>query len=236
MDRKDIIEPTVPGMPAKVGGSFLGRLLTQLRNAGNLLKMSGPNTAGPTRPSPAIAQSAKSMMKAVGFQKLDLKFANQVLGGVLAGLMILVFYVALSERPDINSVKAAVDQIKFPDMESRQIAKFQDLAVYLDRVQQRDIFNIFEVKKEPEEAKPVEPPLSEPPPPPKVPIQDKAKGLKLIGISWGRNPKAMIRNEKNQEVYFLGIGENIKGTDIYIKDVLQNEVVIISEDDTMSML
>jgi type II secretory pathway component PulC len=154
----------------------------------------------------------------------------------LAGLICLTGYFAFGERSDISSVTAAVSKIKFQDIEEKVITSFQDLAFYLDQVQTRDIFNEFEEPKPPPPVvKPVKPPPP-PPPPPKVTIQEKAKNLKLMGISWGADPKVIIKNEGNQEVLFLEEGQKIEGTDIRVKEIKKDQVIISSEGDEMKLL
>ena len=106
----------------------------------------------------------------------------------------------------------------------------------MDQIKKRDIFSAFVEKVE----VPVEvvEPVKEPelPPPPVVSIEQKAKDIKLIGISWGKNPKAMIRNTSTQDVQFVTIGEKIDGTDLEIKEIFKSEVILISEDQEMSLM
>lgn len=163
----------------------------------------------------------------------DLKSVNRILMVILAGLVVLTVYVAFRRRPDIASVTAAVSRIKFQKAEAGEPAAFQPLPFYLDQIKTRDIFNPFEEAKAP--VQPVEPPPP-PPPPPKVTIQEKARNLKLIGISWGDTRRAIIRDERTQEVHFLREGDTIKGTEIGVKKILKTEVILSSDGDEMSML
>ncbi len=189
-----------------------------------------------TKPDSAGEKPAASLIpEALSVHKLDLKTVNQVLGLILAGLIALTVYVAFGEQPNISSVAAAVSKIKFQDIEDKAIMSFDKLSFYLGQIKTRDIFNEYEEPKPPAPVvKPVEPPP--PPPPPKVTIEEKAKGLKLMGISWGSAPKVIIKNNKTQEVYFLKEGEVIKGTEITVKQILKDEVVITSDDEDMKML
>ena len=66
-------------------------------------------------------------------------------------------------------------------------------------------------------------------------IAEKAKNLKLSGISWGKNPKAIVQDTSSQEMYFVKEGETIKGTEIIVKKIMKEEVVITSDGDEMSM-
>jgi len=231
---EQLFKETKRGGPSPIdGNSPKGKLADTFKSIRNLFSKpwlrAGAKPEAQTQTVPAL------FSKIFSAQKLDLKSINQVLALVLAGLICLTGYFAFGERSDISSVTAAVSKIKFPDMEEKVITPFQDLAFYLDQVQTRDIFNEFkEPKPPPPVVKPVEPPP--PPPPPKVTIQEKAKNLKLLGISWGADPKVIIKNGSTQEVLFLEEGQKIKGTDIRVKKILKDEVMISSEGDDMKLL
>lgn len=165
-------------------------------------------------------------------QKLNLKSANQILVLILAGLVALTGYVAFGEKPNVASIATAISERKVQDIEGKTIEPFKKLSFYLKQIKKRNIFNEFE---EPKPPPPVIKPV-EPPPPPKVTIEEKAKDLKLMGISWGSNPKVIIKDMKTQEVYFLKKGETIEGTEIIVEKILRGEVVISSDDEKMNML
>jgi len=121
------------------------------------------------------------------------------------------------------------------DVVTKPITPFREIGYYLDQIKKRNIFTAYqEPKQAPPPAVKEEPPP--PPPEPKVPIEQKAKNLKLIGISWGDNPKAMIRDTGTQEVLFLSEGEKVQDTDLTIKQVTKDEVILTSEGQEMSLL
>lgn len=181
----------------------------------------------------AEAKTASALLPAAFSEhKLDLKSINQMLSLLLAGLVALTVYFTFGERPNISSVTSAVSKITFQDLGGKTATSFQDLAFYLDQIKKRDIFNEFANPKPPP---PVVKPKA-PPPPPKVTIQERAKHLKLMGISWGSKPTVIIKNQSTQEVYFLGEGQKVKGTEINVRKILKDEVVIGFEDDEMKML
>ncbi|MCK5177988.1 MAG: hypothetical protein KAR32_00530 [Candidatus Omnitrophica bacterium] len=187
-------------------------------------------------PDGAKVKAPAALLPAVfSAQKLNLKSANQILALILAGLVALTGYVAFGKKPNVASIATAVSERKFQDIEDKTIEPFEKLSFYLKQIKKRNIFNEFEEPKPPPPViKPVEPPL--PPPPPKVTIEEKAKDLKLMGISWGSDPKVIIKDMKTQEVYFLKEGEMVEGTEIIVENILRNEVVISSDDEKMSML
>ena len=227
----------VPPVGGREGGGIKG-ILGGLRGILSRVTGRGRKPSGAAAPAAQKKSPLTKLFEAFSFQKLDLKFINRILVAVLAGLVILTFYVIFRKRPDVTSVKAAVSKINFLDIEPVKSAAFQNVTYYVEQAETRDIFNTFvEKREEPAVVVPVEPEKSpEPPSPPKVPIEEKAKDLKLIGISWGNDPKAIIKDQKTQEVHFVAEGELIEGTEVSVKEIKKDEVILFSEEDTMSLL
>ena len=188
--------------------------------------------------SGGTSQSSALMTAVLNIHKLDLKTVNQILGLVLVGLIALASYYGFSEHPTIEALTAAVSRIQYDPPEETVIVPFEELSVYQEEFAKRNIFKEYEEYKPP----PPPPPVVEevapppPPPPPKVTIQEKAKNLKLMGVSWGSAPKAMIQNQSSGEVLFLEQGQPIKGTEIKIKSIDVQGVIIESDGDEMKML
>jgi len=214
---------------------FRERIAGSLRDMRDLITK--PVAKG-SKPEAGIRKPAVSAPVMFSAQKIDLRLVNHVLIYVLIGLVVMTVYVIFRRRPDISSVTAAVSKIKFSEGEFKEIAAFQEISFYLDQIKKRDIFSIFQEKKavvQPvEPPKPAEPP--EPPPPPKVTIQEKSRNLTIMGISWGERPKAIIKNEGSGEIYFLNQGERIEGTDIDVKEILRDSVILSSDGDEMTLL
>jgi hypothetical protein len=229
-----IFQKETGGRPSGSGeGLSKGNIFRQIKSAFNtvLALLGGKPSGAAAKP----AASLKIMEAALNIHKLDLKTVNRVLVLVLVALSALAFYFGLSERPDIDSLTAAVSKARYEPPEETAIASFGELSAYLQEVKTRDIFNQYEEPKPPPPVvKKVEPPP--PPPPPKVTVQEKAKDLKLLGISWGESPKAMIKNNVTGEVLFLETGQKIKGTEIQVKSVDKDKVIIESDGDEMKML
>lgn len=74
------------------------------------------------------------------------------------------------------------------------------------------------VKKNP--SKPQEP---TPPNPLKI-LQERVKSLKLVGISWGEQPKAMIEDQVKKETSFLKVGETIN--EVKVKVILRDRAIL----------
>ena len=193
-----------------------------------------PQIKGSLKPAPNVKKATDLFSAIFSAQKLDLRSINQMLAIVLAGLAALTAYVIFRQPPNISAVTAAISKIKFQDLKADTIAPFDQLTSYLEQITKRDIFDEY-VEYVPPPAVKVEPP-SLPPPPPKITIQEKAKNLKLMGVSWGNSPKVIIKNESTQEVYFLEAGQKIEGTEITVKKISQEDVVISSDGDEMKML
>lgn len=162
---------------------------------------------------------------------IDLNVVNRMLVAVLVGLTAIVGHQVFRKQFRIEELMAAVSKIKFETSESKTIEDFQPAAYYLELVQERDMFNPA-TKVEKVVIKPPEPP---PPPPPKPQLQDMAKGLKMVGIAWGTSPKAMIKDEATQEIYFLQEKELIGKTQIEVRTILRDKVIIGYEQEEMGL-
>lgn len=222
-----------PKEPSPGGGSLKGSIVKAFVDIRGLFTKSAEKTP---KPAEEVKKPAVSMSSLFSARKIDLEFINKSLIFILIGLIFVVIYVTFRQRPDISSVMASVSRIKFTEVEPKEIKPFEQVSFYVDQMKTRDIFTVFEEKKEP--VKVEEPPPPPPPPPPsepKVTIEEKARNLKLMGISWGERPKAIIRDERAQDMYFLREGETIKGTDVKIKTITSDSVIIISGEDEMTM-
>lgn len=218
------------------GGSLQDRLMRTLLEARAFLvkPKTKEGNANEVKPVAGVKKPLVVVPAGFGSRGLDLKLANQVLVCVLALLTVLTVYAAFRQRPDIASVTAAISKIKFQEFESKAVESFQPAASYLEQVKTRDIFDEYRKKA-------IAPPVEvvkteEPPPAPKITIQDKVKNFKLIGISWRGVPKAIIRNEGSQEIFFLNGGDTIKDTDITIKEIMKTGVILSSVGEEMTLL
>lgn len=198
-------------------------------------KAKDDKSVGDPKSAPEVGKSTVVKPAVLKVQKINLKIINQILVMVLIGLVVLFLFVVLRERPEVSSVVAAISKIKLPEVESKPVVAFEKLSHYLDQIKKRDIFSIFQEKKAPVKVAEVVKVL-EPPPVPVVPIEQKAKNIKLIGISWGENPKAMIRNINTQNVQFVTVGGKIDDTDLEVIEILKNEVILSSEGQEMSLM
>ena len=98
--------------------------------------------------------------------------------------------------PKTQSVKAA------------PVEPFKPLDTYINAVKARDIFTAV-----PKEAIKGAPTSKEA----QAKLKEIARDLKLVGISWGENPKALIRSEKDKDTFFVKKGQNIGTTEAEVK-------------------
>jgi len=115
----------------------------------------------------------------------------------------------------------------------RGLAALRPFLDYLKEVEERDIFNPAPAPKpknlEPK-AKPLQPlkPLTPPQSNALQVLQAKVKTLKLVGISWGEDPVAMIEDTTKKETNFLKAGQSIN--EIQVKTILRDKVVLSYKD------
>ncbi len=177
-------------------------------------------------------------------QELNLKLINRGL------VVLLVFSVAgiawnmNRAQPSLKDLSSQVAAASPLAGEEQPLASLRPLAEYLGEVEKRDLFNPVlppkpkkpkskakpvkrpEVVKPPEGAKPLKRPEVAKPakPTPLEILEKKAKTLKLVGISWGETPIAMIEDTTKKETSFLKAGEF--SNEIQVKTILKDRVVL----------
>ncbi len=111
----------------------------------------------------------------------------------------------------------------------KELAALSPLLDYLKEVEERDIFTAAPAprpkKPEPKvkplnRLKPLKPPQSNS----LQVLQQKVKTLKLVGISWGEDPVAMIEDTTKKETNFLKAGQSIN--EIQVKAIFRDKVVL----------
>jgi hypothetical protein len=171
-------------------------------------------------------------------RELNLKLLNR---GLIALLVLVVAAIALNTqrvRPSPLDISRPVRSATPSAKEEQPLAALRPVEDYLREVEQRDLFNPVappppppEPQKEEAKAKaePVTPPAPTKPPEPTALsiLQEKAKALKLVGISWGPVPVAMIEDTAKRETSFLKGGDSIN--EMRIKAVLRDRVVLSYE-------
>jgi len=167
--------------------------------------------------------------------ELNLRLMNRA-------LIVFLILVGAGIAFNMNRVRAipkyltsrAVEQSPAAENEAgvkKELAALKPLLDYLKVVEKRDIFNPAPA---PMPIKPKAIPLQplKPLPPPQSNalqvLQKKVKTLKLVGISWGEDPVAMIEDTTKKETNFLKAGQSIN--EIQIKTILRDKVVLSYKD------
>jgi type II secretory pathway component PulC len=162
-------------------------------------------------------------------RELDLKLINR---GLIVLLVLVVAAIALNAqrvRPSALDFSREARATSLAVKEAQPLATLRPVEDYLKEVEQRDLFNPVAPsapKKAEAKAEPVKPPEATKPPEP-TPLEvlrERAKSLKLVGISWGPVPVAMIEDTAKHETSFLKERESIN--QIRIKAILRDRVVL----------
>jgi len=169
--------------------------------------------------------------------ELNLRLLNRA-------LIVFLILVGAGIAFNMNRVRAipkyltgrAVEQIPAAENEAgvkMELAALRPLLDYLKEVEKRDIFNPAPAPR-PIKPKPKAIPLQplKPLPPPQSNalqiLQKKVKTLKLVGISWGEDPVAMIEDTTKKETNFLKAGQSIN--EIQVKTILRDKVILSYKD------
>lgn len=163
-------------------------------------------------------------------RELSLKLVNRL-------LIVLLVFVLAGIAYNMNKVRATVENLSGQVAASRPsagaqqaLASLNPLAGYLKEFEKRDLFRpVIPPKPKEKEVKTPEPkkeqPAKKPPQPTSIEIlEKKAKTLKLVGISWGKNPVAMIEDTTSRETSFLKAGQFIN--EIQVKVIMKDRAVL----------
>ncbi len=163
-------------------------------------------------------------------RELSLKLVNRL-------LIVLLVFVLAGIAYNMNKVRATVENlsgqvaVSRPSAGAQQaLASLNPLADYLKEFEKRDLFRpVIPPKPKEKEAKTPESkkkqPAKKPPQPTSIQIlEKKVKTLKLVGISWGKNPVAMIEDTTSRETSFLKTGQFIN--EIQVKVIMKDRAVL----------
>ena len=158
-----------------------------------------------------------------GLYQLDIKVINRLL---MAVIIMLTLYLGSTLYFSIFAL-TNTPRMKLTAQEARdQITGIQNFSVlknavsyYLEKVQQRDIFKIGAA-----------PPPQQKAGGPKEPtpkIVEATQNLKLVGISWSKNPDAMIEDTAALRTFFVKRGQTIGR--VKIEAIFKDKVVLSYE-------
>jgi hypothetical protein len=154
------------------------------------------------------------------FEELNIELANRALLVVLFLLLAALVYGAVAHRPSLAKIVQSTANTQNP--EAVNLVKAGDLmplSFYVDQSRSRNMFLPAPLNS------------AEAPAPLKMAVDTgklkELKGdLKLMGIAWGKYPKVVIKNEKENKIYFLEEHQQVGSTGIEVKSILEHKVIV----------
>ena len=162
----------------------------------------------------AMSLSSLGARLAVLIGPVDLPRINQTLTVIAATLGLLCVMSPLLMQPRVARIVSRAQSTPGISVNGTPLEGLRPLEQYLQSMAQQDPFRVGETPRAaiaPEDA-------TSTGRDPRALIA----GLKLVGISWGQEPIAMI--EQQQQTYFLKKGERLG--DVTVKEILQDRVVL----------
>ncbi|MEE8423997.1 MAG: hypothetical protein V3S49_05595 [Thermodesulfobacteriota bacterium] len=169
------------------------------------------------------------------FQRKNIAFFIKVLKVVVVVLLLVISLdMFINYKHGVPKILPQQSTARPPRLETQKITQLKPPEFYLDRIKERDIFLKYveavpEKKELPvkEEVKPEET---------NQVIKEKAKNLKLVGIAWGEALEAMIEDGVEGRAYFLKEGESIGKTEVFIKKIYKDRVLLGYQDQELELL
>jgi hypothetical protein len=160
-----------------------------------------------------------------GLKEPNLKVLNRIFLIICLGLIAYSVTDFIFKRPDINKVyrNAQLMIRKIKNSKIPSLVEQHPFLHYFEMVRRRNIFSPVVLKEE--EKKPEVK---------KVSLDSLAKDLKLVGISWGKNPIVMIEDSKAKKTYFLKKGEMIN--EFKIDNILTDRVILSFGGETIQLM
>ena len=162
--------------------------------------------------------------------ELNLRLLNRVLVGVLVIVVIGIAFEMNDNRVIPKDLQGQPEPLSTsfgdPGEGELSLASIAPVTEYLNEVAKRNIFAPMPAPT----VKPRRPELKQttsfnpsPPNPVRI-LQEKVKSLALVGISWGRDPVAMIEDKASQQTSFLKVGDSING--LKVKAILRDRAIL----------
>ncbi len=157
-----------------------------------------------------------------GLREPNLKVLNKFF--FIFSFVLLSYSIAgfVFGRPSIENVYEKIQIPQEKELEEKVTPPARPFLHYLNMVRRRNIFNPVELK-EPEKAEVKEKRL-----------QEIAKDLSLVGISWDKEPIAMIEDRAAKKTYFLKKGDSINK--FKLDDILIDRVILILEGERIELM
>lgn len=161
--------------------------------------------------------------------ELKLEAVNKTLSIILAVAVSSVAYYAIASKAHYYKMERSLLGAQFrPARNKAPIEVLKTLATYIARANKRDIFSPAPKAEAGKVDNSAEQALEQ--------LRQAAAELKLEGISYGDEPKAMIMNTKENKMYFLSEGQPIGATGLEVRKIVKDKVVIGSGTEEMDLL
>lgn len=160
---------------------------------------------------------------------IDVKALNKILTAILAFITAAALFNIIDNKLDITKISKGIAGAsrQGPDRKSG-IELFKPFDFYSNLLRKR---NIFIASSDKEAQIGVSQRSAQAPA-----VAEILKEIKLKGIAWGKYPKVIIKNEKEDKVYFLTEGQMIGSTGIEIKVILKHKVIIRYNDEELELI
>lgn len=161
----------------------------------------------------------KKWLNGLKRRQLDVKALNKALSVCVA--ILALYFAGTCALGIVNTKKLPVFKFEFSAKESGDV--FQEgsflkaASYYLEKVRQRDIFQLGPKKTEDTKEEAVQSgPSGE--------ILEATQHLKLVGISWSNDPDAMLEDTKALKTFFVKRGQMIG--DVRVQAIFKDKVVL----------
>lgn len=161
-------------------------------------------------------------------QPFDVKLLNKFLCFVIIFLAVYSFVFIFSAFKEIKGISSfltltpgATHSVKVPEAVSLK----NSASYYINKARDRNIFEMKQVAKAASTQPAVKRSSSK--------IVEATKHLRLVGISWSKDPDAMIEDTKAMRTYFVKRGQKIG--DIKVESILKDRVILSYEGETIEL-
>ncbi len=163
----------------------------------------------------------RAWVKEGGFRQFDIGGINKLL--VLSIIALAFYFITNTSISIVNLRKISDLDFEIPESTGTKtpyiVSSLKASSFYVDKIRERDIFQFGGREEAPEEVE-----ASAPPP---VSIVEQTESLKLVGISWSKDPDAMIEDIRIPRTYFVKRGEMIG--EVKVEAIFKNKVVLSYE-------
>lgn len=152
---------------------------------------------------------------------LDIKAVNNLLIfcalglGVYFAVNFSVSLVNFSRMPELGLKEDTVRPDKSAPV--NDVGKRKSVSDYLERIALRDIFKMGPKKAAPGDKSTETEPSQK--------VIDEIAGLKLVGISWSKDPDAMIEDTRSLKTFFVKRGQMIGN--VLVQAIFKDKVVLM---------